>query len=170
MFISETGMAISLAALGAFFYMKDRNNGETPENMGWLPLVSMMLYIVTYNLGCASLPWTFMGELCPPQIKGELRWVILQHFWNILWLMDPLLIWRFCIGTGHLNLLGTGIHRHLYVRRFTEASGQSLCILDIWTVLRGRSYFHSNCVAWNKGEELGWDSENFQVIKLQHPL
>lgn len=71
MLVSETGMAISLVALGVFFYLKNQNNGETPENLGWLPLVSMIMYIVTYNLGCASLPWTFMGELCPPHVKGE---------------------------------------------------------------------------------------------------
>ena len=70
MFLSETGMALSLAALGAFFYLKHANGDQTPENLGWLPLLSMTLYIITYNLGCASLPWTFMGELCPSHIKG----------------------------------------------------------------------------------------------------
>ncbi|OXA62593.1 Facilitated trehalose transporter Tret1 [Folsomia candida] len=51
MFISETGMAVSLAALGVFFYLKHDNHDQTPENLGWLPLLSMILYIITYNLG-----------------------------------------------------------------------------------------------------------------------
>jgi facilitated trehalose transporter len=71
MVISEIGMTFSLVALGVFFYLKSENNNVAPEGLGWLPIVSMILYIVTYNLGCASLPWTLMGELVPGHVKGK---------------------------------------------------------------------------------------------------
>jgi len=71
MVISEIGMTVSLFALGLFFYLKSQNKDVAPEGLGWLPLVSMILYIITYNLGCASLPWALMGELCPSHIKGS---------------------------------------------------------------------------------------------------
>ena len=69
--ISDTGMAISLAALGVFFYLKDEtNNGEAPEGLGWLPLLSLISYMITYNIALGSVPWLMMGELLPTRVKG----------------------------------------------------------------------------------------------------
>jgi len=81
MFISETGMACSLTALGAFFYLKHQNGDECPEGLGWLPLLSMIIYIITYNLGCASLPWTYMGELGPSHVKGAASALVTSTSW-----------------------------------------------------------------------------------------
>ncbi|CAL8101448.1 unnamed protein product [Orchesella dallaii] len=68
-FFSEVGMCISLAALGVFYYLKEEKP-ETAENLGWLPLLSLVMYMVTYCCGVGPLPWTLMGDLCPPHIKG----------------------------------------------------------------------------------------------------
>jgi MFS family permease len=69
--ISDTGMAISLAALGVFFYLKDeKNGGEVPEGLGWLPLASLIFYMITYNVALGPVPWLMMGELLPTRVKG----------------------------------------------------------------------------------------------------
>jgi len=70
--------------LGTFFYLKETNGAE---NLGWLPLVSMILYIITYNLGCASLPWTFMGELCPSHVKGFASALVTSTCWFLAFIV-----------------------------------------------------------------------------------
>ena len=56
--ISEFGMAVSLVALGVFFFFKDHE--KNADGLGWLPLTSLILYIITYNLAMGPLPWTLM--------------------------------------------------------------------------------------------------------------
>ena len=61
--ISEFGMAVSLVALGVFFFFKDHE--KNADGLGWLPLTSLIVYIITYNLAMGPLPWTLMVSLHP---------------------------------------------------------------------------------------------------------
>jgi len=69
--ISGTGMSMSLIALGVFFTIKEQHDGTSPGSLGWLPLTSLVGFIISYNLGLASIPWVMMGELLPQRVKGE---------------------------------------------------------------------------------------------------
>ena len=66
--LSGVGMAIFLVALGYFFIILESKGDVT--NLKWLPLVSVVGYIVVFSLGFGPLPWMMAGELLPPQIKG----------------------------------------------------------------------------------------------------
>ena len=66
-------MAVSLLALGIFFLLK----GETEEEnsvvipyLKWLPLTSMLVFIIAFSIGIGPLSWTMMGEILPPNVKG----------------------------------------------------------------------------------------------------
>lgn len=50
-------MVISLGTLGLFFYLKHHNNDVAPEGLGWLPLASLMVYVVAFSVGMGPLPW-----------------------------------------------------------------------------------------------------------------
>ncbi|XP_046640468.1 facilitated trehalose transporter Tret1-like isoform X2 [Daphnia pulicaria] len=70
--LSELTMCISLFGLGTFFYLKD--NPETDpalvESLGWLPLVSLILFIGAFGIGAGPVPWLMAGELLPDKVKG----------------------------------------------------------------------------------------------------
>jgi MFS family permease len=68
--ISETGMALSLCSLGVFFYLKKENDGVTPEGLSLLPLLSLVSFVVIYNVGAGPIPFLMMGEILPPEIKS----------------------------------------------------------------------------------------------------
>lgn len=65
---STIGSCLSLITLGLYFYLK--NNGVEVNAISWLPIASLILFIVMFNLGIGPLPWTIMGELFPSNVKS----------------------------------------------------------------------------------------------------
>lgn len=55
-------MTIMLIALGVFFYIQDTDK-ETAENIGWLPLTSLCIYIIAFALGFGPIPWIIASEV-----------------------------------------------------------------------------------------------------------
>ena len=52
--ISDFCMSISIFTLGAYFYLEEHPNKfapQTVEDLGWLPLVSLIIYIFTFSIG-----------------------------------------------------------------------------------------------------------------------
>ncbi|CAL4066056.1 unnamed protein product, partial [Meganyctiphanes norvegica] len=70
--VSAAAMSLSLVALGVFFYIlkQDEDNGTTnAANIGWLPLVSLIIFIVAFSIGFGPIPWLLMGELFSTDVK-----------------------------------------------------------------------------------------------------
>lgn len=55
LFISLLGLSICLSSLGLFFYLQSKNNGITPNGIAWVPLASLMFFIIFYNVGIGPL-------------------------------------------------------------------------------------------------------------------
>jgi facilitated trehalose transporter len=62
--------SISLAAMGVFFYFQ-RIWGEADAtlHLGWLPLVSLMVFMAAYSCGLSNVPFIVMGELFPTRYR-----------------------------------------------------------------------------------------------------
>lgn len=55
-----------MAAMGTFFYLQRMwGEDEATAQLGWLPLVSLMLFFVAYSSGYANVPSIIMGEMFP---------------------------------------------------------------------------------------------------------
>ena len=67
--ISGVFMAIALAALGAFFFMLEKYGKDVQVSLGWLPLASLLLFIIAYSSGYANVPFLIMGELFPAKFR-----------------------------------------------------------------------------------------------------
>lgn len=61
-------MGFSLLALGFYFWMLD-NNMNT-DAFTWLPLCSIVFFIVSYAWGMGPIPWLISGELLDPEVKS----------------------------------------------------------------------------------------------------
>lgn len=69
--LSELVMGLSFVALGVFFYLKHIDpQHHIPAGLGWLPLVSVLMFIIAFSLGIGPLSWTVMGEVLHPDVKG----------------------------------------------------------------------------------------------------
>ncbi|XP_972187.1 facilitated trehalose transporter Tret1 [Tribolium castaneum] len=65
---SAVGSSVALLALGLYFYRK----GQHLEvgAISWLPVASLVVYMVAFNVGLGPLPWAVMGELFPSSVKS----------------------------------------------------------------------------------------------------
>nr|CAD7401501.1 unnamed protein product [Timema cristinae] len=73
------------AALGTFFNLQ--NNGSDTSSIGWLPVVSLVVYIIVYSVGFGSLPWAVMGELFTPNVKSMASSVSASICWFFAFLI-----------------------------------------------------------------------------------
>ena len=69
---SDIVMAVSLIVLGFYFYLKDSWNEEEIHFWAWLPLVSLISFVIAYSVGVGPLPWLLLSELIPPHVKGNI--------------------------------------------------------------------------------------------------
>ncbi|XP_050436601.1 facilitated trehalose transporter Tret1-like isoform X2 [Adelges cooleyi] len=68
LYISAVGMALTEGVLGFYFYMLSKH--QDVSTIGWLPVTSLVLFIITYCLGFGPLPWAIMGEVFPANLKS----------------------------------------------------------------------------------------------------
>ncbi|XP_023167619.2 facilitated trehalose transporter Tret1 isoform X3 [Drosophila hydei] len=62
-------MALSTTAIGVYFYMKDQDPASV-DNLGWLPVGSLCIFMIMFSIGYGPVPWLMMGELFATDIKG----------------------------------------------------------------------------------------------------
>ncbi|CAG0884146.1 unnamed protein product [Cyprideis torosa] len=67
--LSGSGIIVGLGSMGSYYYLKDHTE-QNMDNLGWLPLVSLMVYIVPYSVGYGAIPWVLMGELFAPKYRA----------------------------------------------------------------------------------------------------
>ena len=69
--ISAGFMIISLVGLGAFFYKLDNAEEEQDviDSLGWLPLTSLIIFIIAFSIGYGPIPWIMMSELFSSDVR-----------------------------------------------------------------------------------------------------
>ncbi|GBP19299.1 Facilitated trehalose transporter Tret1 [Eumeta japonica] len=67
--ISSCGTAVGLGLLGMYFIM-NANEVAIVSSLGFLPVLSLVLFIITYCVGLGPLPWAIMGELFAVEVKA----------------------------------------------------------------------------------------------------
>ncbi|KAG8226600.1 hypothetical protein J437_LFUL007292 [Ladona fulva] len=90
--LSSSMMAVCLAALGAYFNI--RGPGEEPseasKSLGWLPLVSLTVFIIVFSLGFGPIPWALTGELFAPNVKGIASGVAVGINWTMAFVVTKI--------------------------------------------------------------------------------
>ncbi|XP_041974758.1 facilitated trehalose transporter Tret1-like [Aricia agestis] len=80
LYISSVTMTVTLVILGAFFYVRDSMHLDV-ESLGWLPLTSLMIYLLGFSLAFGPIPWLMMGEILPSKVRGEAASIITAFNW-----------------------------------------------------------------------------------------
>ncbi|KAF7995230.1 hypothetical protein HCN44_004702 [Aphidius gifuensis] len=83
--VSSTLMAISLTALGYFFKLSDAK--EDTSSISWLPLVSLVLFMIAFSVGLGPIPWMLTGELFTSDIKAVASSLAVMVNWFLVFLV-----------------------------------------------------------------------------------
>jgi MFS family permease len=78
--ISLTLFSFSLTGLGVYFHFKDDFGEDYVQSWKWVPLASLVSYIIACSIGIVPLSWVVMGEIMPPRAKGRLIPVAVLFF------------------------------------------------------------------------------------------
>lgn len=70
--VSGAGMTLCMGCLATFLYISSTNSilPTTAERLAWLPVVSLILYILTSTIGFLTIPWAMVGEVFPTKVRG----------------------------------------------------------------------------------------------------
>ncbi|CAH0581176.1 unnamed protein product [Chrysodeixis includens] len=66
--VSAAVMCASMAAMGASFYFQLRDAAW----LGYLPIISLVVFMLGFSLGFGGLPFLLLGELFPAQYRSQL--------------------------------------------------------------------------------------------------
>ncbi|XP_026675671.1 facilitated trehalose transporter Tret1-like [Diaphorina citri] len=61
-------MGLCLGVLGFYFFLK--NSGSDVSSIAFLPLISVIMFIVMFSLGFGPIPWMMVGELFAAEYSG----------------------------------------------------------------------------------------------------
>lgn len=67
--VSGFGIVAANFAFGAYFFVKNTNHSDV-TSISWLPIASLVVFIVMYNFGVGPIPWTISSELFPTSVKS----------------------------------------------------------------------------------------------------
>ncbi|KAK9700641.1 Sugar transporter [Popillia japonica] len=85
LYISAVSMGITLAILGAYFYLLHIEYDT--EGMGWIPLMSFVVYVLGFSLGFGPVPWLMVGEILPSKIRGSAASLATAVNWSCTFLV-----------------------------------------------------------------------------------
>ncbi|XP_071571979.1 facilitated trehalose transporter Tret1-like [Temnothorax nylanderi] len=69
---SSIGETISLFALGLYFYLKEvQHADDVVKQISWLPVVSLIIFIITFSVGWGAIPWAMTGEMFASNVKAN---------------------------------------------------------------------------------------------------
>ena len=66
--LSSTGTATGMVGLSIHFFLLGSDFDS--KNIQWLPIVSILLYLITYSIGFSTVPSTVLGEIFPENVKS----------------------------------------------------------------------------------------------------
>ncbi|KAJ2942925.1 hypothetical protein O0L34_g15115 [Tuta absoluta] len=98
--ISCAGAAIGMGLLGMYFFL-DSQKSPMAVNLNFLPLLSLIIFIVTYSFGLGPMPWIYLSELLPMEVKSVASPVATAFCWCMAFLV-----------TRYFSLLGVMIGDH----------------------------------------------------------
>ncbi|XP_022917228.2 facilitated trehalose transporter Tret1-like [Onthophagus taurus] len=67
MLISCIGGSLSLTSFGIYFYLKETNHNVT--SIYWLPILSIVFFMIAYSLGLGPIPFVVLSEIFPTGVR-----------------------------------------------------------------------------------------------------
>ena len=130
-------MILSLGVFGAYFYFKEHSiqdkEGELP---GWIPLMALMVYVVSFSIGFGPIPWLMMGEVFPSRIRGAAASFATALNWGFTFLVTK-------------TFMDLQVIYSKYVLEFSLGYKSLVYVIMTLTILIRNTFFFSAPTLWN---------------------
>jgi facilitated trehalose transporter len=71
--VSAIATSMPLATMGTFFYFQRQwGDKKATKYLGWLPIVCLIVFFITYSGGMSNVPFIIMGEMFPTKFRSLL--------------------------------------------------------------------------------------------------
>lgn len=77
-------MGICLIILGVYFKIQETTNLSA---IGWLPLVCLVLFIISFSMGFGPIPWMMMAELFSVELRGTASGLTVIINWFLVFIV-----------------------------------------------------------------------------------
>ncbi|XP_047736166.1 solute carrier family 2, facilitated glucose transporter member 8-like [Hyalella azteca] len=81
--VSGAVMSASFGCLGLYFYFLSCNELWAKQHLSWLPLTSLLAYVVAFGIGYGPIPWILLGEMFPPLIRETAAGLTVTVVWTL---------------------------------------------------------------------------------------
>ncbi|EDW09932.1 facilitated trehalose transporter Tret1 [Drosophila mojavensis] len=136
--VSAFFMAITTCLMGVYFQMRD-SDPNSVASIGWLPITSILVFIIFFSIGFGPGPWLVMAELFTEDVKSVAGSIAGTSNWFSAFLVTKLFpILKNSIGSGPTFWIfcGIAIFGFVYVLIFVpETKGKT--INEIQLILSG---------------------------------
>ncbi|XP_050357561.1 facilitated trehalose transporter Tret1-like [Nymphalis io] len=78
-------MGICLIVLGTYFKLQE--SGAKVAPVGWLPLLCLVLFIISFSLGFGPIPWMMMSELFAVEFRGTASGITVIMNWCLVFIV-----------------------------------------------------------------------------------
>jgi MFS family permease len=78
--VSATGMSLSLFILGTYFYFDEMGY---IGDLGWVPVTSLVSFIIFYCAGFGPIPFTVLSEMFSPETKSIATSIAISACWIV---------------------------------------------------------------------------------------
>lgn len=65
------------------FFLLDSQHHPIAKSIGFLPILSMVVFVVTYCVGLGPITWAVIGELFPIEVKGISSPIVTATCWTL---------------------------------------------------------------------------------------
>lgn len=83
---SSIGNSISLSSLSVYFYIKEHTDWDI-SSLFWLPALSLVSSIFTFQIGLGITPWTISSELFPNKVRASAATAVSATCWVMSFLV-----------------------------------------------------------------------------------
>lgn len=82
--LSGIFMTLSVTVLGVYYYLADVRKFE---NLSWLSLISVLVFVVSFSFGWGPIPWLVTSEIVPAKARGIIFGLATSISWALAFLI-----------------------------------------------------------------------------------
>lgn len=108
---STYGVVTSLLVLTAFFWAREAGGAalELANSLYLVPVVALLAYMVSFALGWGPVPWVFLGEGMPSQVRGKAAALVVSANWAFAFVVTKTFGWSLASLGSAYTFLGYAV-------------------------------------------------------------